>query len=192
MNEKMTGFGGLEFMLNEETCSPQEGNALCGVAVGKAFLYNCLKIPLTTAEFIERAQTGHEIIEETQTGAILKRHNIVEDGVDEPNWDKLANYHNLNVYKDPNGDIDKLKHVLELGLWPIVHRPFEEDGDGHYIIVHNVNGKVQFFDPSKEIGGFKEESYEEFYNKWYLDSDGERWFMVMYDKTKHPIPVKTL
>mgnify|MGYP001616560272 FL=1 len=147
---------------------------------------------MTTAEFIERAQTGHEIIDETENGPILKTHNIVEDGTDEPNWDKIASYHNLSIYKDPNGTINKIMKLIDIGLWPIVHRPFELDGDGHYIIVYNINGKVQFFDPSREDGGFKEEDYDEFYNKWYLD--GERWFMIMYDKVKHQdkIPVKTL
>jgi len=156
----------------------QENDSTCGVGAGRSHLINCHGIPLSEKEIIEKAEISSS------------RHTILKDGLDVPNWQKLAKELNLNfsedvsgnIDKDVSGNIDNLVRLTKDGILPIIHRPSEIDGEGHYIIVYEANHMISFFDPYNEFGGLKKENREEFYQKWYSPELKERWYMFLTKK----------
>jgi hypothetical protein len=160
---------------------PLEVPNTCGIAVSRTILYNNHDITTLEETLIEIAggpkiKTKH---------SYKPKYDILGDGTDLPSLELIAKEHDLEVFSESNGKLEHLKSFLDMNLWPIIHRPFELDGDGHYVLVYGFNGRIQIFDPSPvKTGQVKEESYDHFYDKWYYKDTDERWFGVFYDPKK--------
>ncbi len=165
---------GIEFRL-------QEDESTCGIALIRNILEHKFGIIKTEKELIELAE---KIYEEKNKENIDLSYKILDNGTDDYHFFNIAEYYNLNTINSYNGDIEEIKDLLGKGLWLIVHRPFELDHDGHYVLVYGFGDNyLHLFDPAREATSIKSESCKDFYDKWAYpknSNDPERWFIAFY------------
>ncbi len=164
----------------------QKHSSTCGIAVIRNILKNKFNINRTQDYLVKLAERLYK--QKHDNKPINTRYKIKENGTDVYHFINLAKYFKLKVFSKSFGNIRHLKFLINQGIWPILHRPSELDGDGHYIIVLGYSGSyIYLFDPSKLNGGLKKESYKTFINKWTFLN--ERWF-IFYYKDKLNLPFK--
>jgi hypothetical protein len=157
----------------------------CGIALIRTVLENKFGIKRTEDSLIKRAQNLYK--EKCNGIPNQKEYQIKKYGTDVYHFKNLAEYYGLKAFSKGNGEIDNLKYLIDNGIWPIVHREFEEDHDGHYVLVYNYNSLICLFDPILD-GVFKDETYHEFDDKWLFKN--QKWLIFFYEQGKIKIPFK--
>jgi hypothetical protein len=149
------------------------------------FLKNKFEIIKDETSLIRLAE---RLYEQKHRNLKHNKYKIKENGTDVYHLVNLAKYFRLSAFSKSQGSLRNIKFLIDQGIWPIIHRPFERDGDGHYLLVIDYN-KHYFilFDPAKKHRYLALETSKGFYKKWKYKN--ERWFIFFY-KNKFMIPFK--
>ena len=162
----------------------QEHPTTCGIALIRTVLENNFNIKRTENYLIELAE---KLYLAKSKRIPQKEYKIKVYGTDVYHFKNLAECYGLKTFTKKNGEIKDLEHLIDNSVWPIIHRKFEEDHDGHYLLVYNYDNQVYLFDPILK-GIFKQESYEEFDEKWLFKD--EKWFIFLYKGGSIQIPFR--
>ena len=165
---------------------------LCGTLAQKVILFNNFSINISENELIEIQQSFNGKPKPPEW-------EILVNGTHVYHIENVSKHFKLRIFTTPRGESSHLEYLLDNGIWPIIHRPFEEDGKGHYIVVHDYgNHYFHLYNPIKNCDMLRKEHYHEFEKKWiYPDPKRnpkakmkERWFMFFYEPGKLIIPFK--
>lgn len=162
----------------------------CGIASIRAVLENGFRIVKTEKNLINLAEMIYEFL---HYGNPPNNDYIIADRI-EQKGNGARVYHLANIgkafglraFSSSRGKVSDLIWLLDNGIPPIIHRPFEEDGKGHYVVPYAYNHSMYVFNPAKGYGCIKE-PYPLFDRKWSFG--GERWFFILY-KPGFKVPFK--
>ena len=163
----------------------QKYRSSCGIALIRAVFENKFNVKREEDTLIKRAQKLYE--DKCNGNPHQETYTIRGHGTDVYHFKNLAEYYGLKAFSKKNGKIEDLEFLIDNSVWPIIHRKFEEDHDGHYLLVYNYDNQVYLFDPILK-GIFKQESYEEFDEKWLFKD--EKWFIFLYKENSIKIPFR--
>lgn len=171
----------------------QEDKNTCGIAVLRTILLDVFKIKESEESLVSLAEKLYRKEYREKYGCAPRndRYKIYSYGTARiSHFVNIGRYFELEAFLTSQGDVDDLKKVIDIGLWPIIHRPFEEDGEGHYILAYHYNHSMYVFNPAngREYGR-KRESYPLFDRKWRFPKINEKWFLFLFPKDAE-IPFK--
>jgi len=175
----------------------QEHPSTCGIAVIRTVLCNNFGIKTKEDHLISLAEESRDErfyedgLNKKETN-LLNNYKIKEKGTDILDILSIAENYGLKAFSKSYGSIDNLKYLMDNGIWPIIHRPWGEEKDGHYVLPYFYNHSMYLFDPypSQWEGGRKKENYNLFDEKW-VDKKGFKWFIFLYkDNKDFKIPFK--
>lgn len=173
----------------------QEHENTCGIAVLRTILWDIFKIKETEKSLIKLAEREYIKKFKEQYGCepTNEQYKIYSHGTTRiSHFVNIGRSFDLETFLTSQGKVEDLKKVIDMGYWPILHRPFEEDKEGHYILSYSYNHSMYIFNPAngREYGR-KKESYPLFNKKWvYPTSEGgEKWFLLLHPKDVE-IPIK--
>lgn len=156
----------------------------CGISVAKNILKNKFKIHIAEHSLTKLAEY---LYKRKNKPRLSQYYKIRDYGTDVYHFRNLANYFKLKAFSKSNGAISNIKYLIDKGIWPIIHRAYERDGEGHYLIVIDYDrNSILLFDPSRENDGLRIESHREFYRKWLFNR--ERWLIFFYKKGQVKMP----
>lgn len=171
----------------------QENKNTCGIAVLRTDLWDNFKIKESEKSLVNLAEDLYKRMYKEKYGCAPTNdeYKIYSHGTARiSHFINIGRYFELNTFLTSRGNLDDLKKVMDMGFWPIIHRPFEEDGDGHYILTYHYNHSMYIFNPAngREYGR-KRESYSLFDRKWRFPRINEKWFLCLFPKDVE-IPIK--
>jgi len=156
----------------------------CGISVAQNILKNKFRIHVAEHSLIRLAEY---LYKRKNKSRISQYYRIKDYGTDVYHFKNLAKYFKLKTFSKSNGTIRNIKYLIDNGIWPIIHRSYETDGEGHYLIVIDYDkNSILLFDPSRENDGLRIESHKEFYKKWLFNK--ERWLIFFYRNGEIKIP----
>ncbi len=164
----------------------QEHKNTCGMAILRTILRDNFKIKEKEKSLVTLAEELYKRRYKQIYGCdpTNEYHRIYHYGTARvSHFINIGHYFELNAFSARDGKVDDLKKVIDMGYWPILHRPFEEDGDGHYILSYNYNHSMYIFNPANgRAYGRKKESYPLFDRKWKFPNISEKWFLFLFPK----------
>jgi hypothetical protein len=174
----------------------QEHPCTCGIAVLRTVLHNNFNVKekednlINLIEEIQEEKLKEDGLDKNEL-KLINKHKIKEKGTDIPHIKLLAEAYGLNVFSKSHASVENIKYLLDNSIWPIIHRPSEIGEVGHYVLPYFYNHTMYLFDPyPKEWGGGrKKENYNLFDEKW-IDKQGNKWFIFLYNKDNIKIPFK--
>ena len=157
----------------------QQHPSTCGIAVFRTMLGNKFNLHKTELSLIRLAETLYK--KKYHPKAKNEDYKIKKEGTSVTHFASIAKYFGFRAFSKSWGTIRELKYLLYRGVFPIIHRPFVLDNDGHYLMVTGyTKTHIILFDPARGTPNLKEETYKEFYKKWYFPQMDERWFIFFY------------
>lgn len=189
----------------EELLFRQQHKSACGISAVRVALYRQAGVYYSEDEMIDllddafitalenrQNNTRAEVLESFKR-KMIKNHpqldffekGIIRNmGMDAYNFSLLAEISGLKAFSTKKGKPDYLEYLLGSDVTPIIHRPSEGDGEGHYLAVTGCdNGFVQLFDPAMDYNNLLWEPREEFNAKWFYPPFRERLLVFFHDSS---------
>lgn len=173
-----------EFSKREFKGNGQQYSNFCGISSLGNYLYNKHHISFpfeyNISELAEELYIAKQYV---KNKGISNEYSIKDNGSFQVHLTNVTSFFNLKYFSGNDGNVSIIKSLLDQDTPVIIYRPFtKKDRRGHFLVIHDMSlseGKVHFFDPAyrgtrpkeniKHNGTYKNESLEEFVEKWPFD-----------------------
>ena len=171
----------IDKLINTKNIRLQENSTTCGLASLRNSLLLSYGLNLSESVLLEKAQ---EIYSRYKKKDLILRDGIGPWGISRLIKENLADIVgiSLNVFMTTHGTIEQLEKIIQIGTYPLIHRTFHEDKEGHYeLILGTDQNNVHLHNSARYVNtsGVHTKSRKEFNDKWW-DFNGERWFLAHY------------